>query len=67
MLTPKMHRKPSVKSMIDSELIEKAKNIIADGCGCDRACEADDYCGCHDDAEKIIALVRQNDNPLTSG
>ena len=51
--------------MTDSELVAAAKEIIADGCGCDRACEQDDYCGCEGDAQKVIDLVRKNDNPLT--
>lgn len=54
--------------MTDTEMLEQAKEIIASGCGCDRNCEslpaADFYCGCQDEAEKIIRLVRQNDNPL---
>lgn len=44
------------------QTIEEAKEIIATGCSCDRHdCEklagADGYCGCEEDAKKIIALV----------
>ena len=53
--------------MTDTELLEKAKEIVVNGCGCDHHCEelpkADFYCGCEDDARKIIDLVRQNDKP----
>lgn len=40
-------------------LVEKAKAIVIDGCGCDRACEqiGPDVCGCARDAASIIALV----------
>lgn len=49
--------------MTDFNLLEQAKEIIAEGCGCHRECEQltrseDWYCGCEKDAEKIIALVR---------
>lgn len=46
-----------------AELIEKAKVIIADGCGCDHWCETERgreamaHCGCRLDAEKIVALT----------
>lgn len=50
--------------MTERELIDQAKEIVAEGCGCDRSCEElrgpDVYCGCQKDAEKIIALVRAN-------
>ncbi len=49
--------------MTDIELIDAAKEIIAAGCSCDRQCENEDFCGCADEAEQIIRLVRQNDDP----
>lgn len=39
------------------------KEIIAVGCGCHRECEGEDFCGCEDEARKIIRLVRENDAP----
>lgn len=55
--------------MTDTELIAEAKEIIVAGCSCDRGCEdlpaTDFFCGCQDDARKIIDLVRKNDNPLS--
>ena len=49
--------------MTDVELLEAAKEIIAKGCGCDRACEdmqeQDVYCGCKHEANQIIGLVRK--------
>lgn len=55
-------------TMHDTELLKAAKEIVANGCSCDRHCEdlplADVYCGCEDDARKIIDLVRQNDKAL---
>ena len=42
------------------ELIEGVKNIIANGCGCDRYCESlPDDCGCLNDAKHIIFLVAE--------
>ena len=45
--------------MTREELIEKAKNVIAVGCGCDRWCNGvgQDYCGCREDAELIVSMV----------
>ncbi len=47
-------------------LADRVKEIIAAGCSCDRHCEelgtADVYCGCLDDAHKVINLVRSHDN-----
>jgi hypothetical protein len=51
--------------MTDTDLIEQAKEIIATGCSCDRLCEREDFCGCKDEAEQIVRLVRQNDAPLS--
>lgn len=50
--------------MTDTELVNEAKEIIANDCGCHRECENEDYCGCEDEARQIIDLVRKNDNPL---
>lgn len=49
--------------MTDPELENAAKEIIAVGCGCHRECEGEDFCGCEDEARKIIRLVRENDAP----
>jgi hypothetical protein len=53
--------------MHDTDLVLAAKEIIANGRGCDRGCEnlskSDFFCGCEDDARKIIDLVRHNDKP----
>jgi hypothetical protein len=42
-------------------ILGQAKEIIANGCGCDRMCDelvgADVYCGCEEDAKKVLALV----------
>jgi len=43
----------------DNKLIERAKEIIADGFGCDHFCERmGSDCGCKEDARKILELVR---------
>jgi hypothetical protein len=43
------------------KLIEASKEIIADGCGCDRWCETEEGvkygCSCHDDATRIVKLT----------
>ena len=42
-----------------SDLVTASKNIIAEGCGCDRYCEQafGDLCGCQRDAELIIRMT----------
>ena len=44
-----------------NKLIATSKEIIANGCGCDRFCESVpvsiSYCGCQDDAERIVKLT----------
>ncbi len=43
--------------------VAEIKELIADGCGCDRQCEqlvgADVYCGCEKDARKSITVYEQ--------
>ena len=42
-----------------SDLRERIKELIASGCGCDRMCiHTKDDCGCQNDADAAIALVR---------
>jgi hypothetical protein len=42
-------------------LVTVSKDIIADGCGCDRWCETEEGvkygCSCYDDAERIVKLT----------
>jgi hypothetical protein len=42
-------------------LEDEVKEIIANGCGCDRKCQElvgpDVFCGCMEDASKIIDVV----------
>ena len=44
-----------------NKLIAASKEIVANGCGCDRFCESVpvsiSYCGCLDDAERIVKLT----------
>ncbi len=46
-----------------AEVMARAKEIIANGCGCDRDCErnGEGYCGCLSDAQSVLALAA----PLT--
>lgn len=46
-----------------AEVVAGAKEIIANGCGCDRDCErnGEGYCGCLSDAQSVLALAA----PLT--
>jgi len=48
----------------DKELLSLAKEIVAQGCSCDRHCDElvgpDVFCGCEKDAQTIINLVRNN-------
>lgn len=51
-----------------SDLLDTMRDIIANGCGCDRNCEElvgpDVYCGCRRDAEKVLRLVKEKiENP----
>lgn len=43
----------------DAEVVARAKEIIANGCGCDRDCErnGEGYCGCLSDAQSVLALA----------
>jgi hypothetical protein len=50
--------------MTFEDLIKEAKEIVAKGCSCDRACEdpafqADFYCGCASDARQIVELTQK--------
>jgi hypothetical protein len=46
-----------------NKLIAASKEIIADGCYCDRWCETEEAkgiksgCSCYDDAERIVKLT----------
>lgn len=46
------------------ELIEKVREVIANGCGCHRECEDDPdlegYCGCRNDAAQCVALAKEH-------
>ena len=47
----------------DEETLEAVKEIIAVGCACDRLCmnpmfEPDGYCGCKNEAQQIITLIK---------
>ncbi len=48
---------------MNNNLIEQAREIITNGCGCDKGCDeiGRDICGCRNDAAAIVALVLQSD------
>jgi hypothetical protein len=51
-----------------TDLVERARQIIISGCGCDMHCEErNDGCGCRDDALAIIALVLEAVNTAGRG
>ena len=47
---------------MSDDLLDVATQVIANGCGCDRQCEAlvgaDVYCGCRVDATTVLGLAR---------
>lgn len=46
---------------MSDELREKIKELIAQGCGCDRYCKKNpEDCGCARDADAAIALARDD-------
>ncbi len=53
--------------MSDTDLVKQVKEVIADGCHCDRGCESlvgpDVYCGCEVDAKAVIALCEDFRRP----